>query len=610
MRPAFVGRLNRRLATEPGAATAIYIVIATAAFCWWTWLGRGTTFFYDEWNFVMAYHQGLWSAMITPHVGQLVAVPVIVYRTMFALVGLHLYWPYRLVGIVFELLMTTVFFVYLRQRARPLVALLGATALLASGQAFQDILWPFELTFTVSLAAGAGALMLLDRNDKLGETCAAVCIAVAVTSSGFGLVFIAGVTVGTVWSALWGDVRKGARGLDMAKRLRRLWVVVPGLGLYLSWYIHDQVGDAVFSRLHELPLYVAQSAGYGVGSLLGLRGIVPSEILAGFLAVVLAVRLSLDLRGSAKLAMGLAAALTFWTLAALARGEGGAGSSRYLQPDGLLILWVLAELGTGPWITTVLSRFDIRAKRHPAVTQAKTKARPSAAPTPSRPANAMVAALAVMVVLAACSNSYTLVDGSDGLRQDSVLVKGDLRAVELAGNRLPANFQPVPVDAPQISVGPYLEAVAALGSPADSYAQLLAAPEDVRASADGLLVLAVQPAVKPIEKANAATRGRERSPDLVNARCTSKAGGAEDAEGQLQLGLGPAGLFIAAPSSAAVQVRLRLFSSQFPAAPTATVPAGSAAQFVLRAPLSHLSLSWRAQLTTDSQGTIEACSLR
>jgi hypothetical protein len=222
----------------------------------------------------------------------------------------------------------------------------------------------------------------------------------------------------------------------------------------------------------------------------------------------------------------------------------------------------------------------------------------------------MVVALSVIVVLAACSNSYTLLDGSEGLRSDSALVKADLRAVELAGNRLPANFQPVLVDAPQISVGPYLRAVAALGSPADSYAQLLAAPEDVRASADGLLITAVQPAVEPVEKDGAGTRGREGSPDIVDARCTSKAGGIEDAESQLQLGLGPAGLFIAAPSSAAVEVRLRLFSAQFPAGPTATVPAGSAARFVLRAPLSHLSVSWRAQLTSDSKGTIDACPLR
>ena len=143
----------------------------------------------------------------------------------------------------------------------------------------------------------------------------------------------------------------------------------------------------------------------------------------------------------------------------------------------------------------------------------------------------------MIVVLAACSNSYTLVDGSDGLRQDSALVRADLRAVALAGNRLPANFRPVPVDAPQILVGPYLEAVAALGSPADSYAQLLAAPEDVRASADGLLILAVQPAVKSIEKASAAHRGLENSADLMDARCTSKTGGVQAAKGQLQLGL-------------------------------------------------------------------------
>jgi hypothetical protein len=77
------------------------------------WLGRGTTFFYDEWDFVLAYHQDLWRAMITPQNGQLNALPVIIYRTMFALFGIRHYWPYRLVGIVSELGMTSVTFAYL-----------------------------------------------------------------------------------------------------------------------------------------------------------------------------------------------------------------------------------------------------------------------------------------------------------------------------------------------------------------------------------------------------------------------------------------------------------------------------------------------------------------
>ena len=88
---------------------------------------------------------------------------------MFALFGIGHYWPYRLGHILLELAMTTVMYVYLARRARPLVALVATVALMANGQAWEDILWPVALTFTASLAAGVGALILLDRKDKAGD---------------------------------------------------------------------------------------------------------------------------------------------------------------------------------------------------------------------------------------------------------------------------------------------------------------------------------------------------------------------------------------------------------------------------------------------------------
>jgi hypothetical protein len=320
-------------------ATGIYVVVAAVALVWWMSLGRGTTFLYDEWDFILGYHQDLWGALITPHNGQLDVVTVIVYRAMFALFGIGHYWPYRLVGILFELAMTTVMYVYLARRARPLVALVATVALMANGQAWEDILWPVALTFTASLAAGVGALILLDRKDKARDVGAAICLAVSVISCGFGLVFLAGVGVEMVWSALSASPALGTTGHGRGNGLRRLWVVVPALVLYLSWYFHGHVGDAVFSSLHEVPRYVAQSAGYGIGSLVGSRGLLIGEVLAVLVALALAARLVLDWRSGSRLVMAIVAPLTFWALVALARtGVAGPGTSRYLQPDGLFVL--------------------------------------------------------------------------------------------------------------------------------------------------------------------------------------------------------------------------------------------------------------------------------
>ena len=46
-------------ADEVAVATGIYVVVAAVALVWWMSLGRGTTFLYDEWDFILGYHQDL-----------------------------------------------------------------------------------------------------------------------------------------------------------------------------------------------------------------------------------------------------------------------------------------------------------------------------------------------------------------------------------------------------------------------------------------------------------------------------------------------------------------------------------------------------------------------
>ena len=602
------------------AATGIYAVLVVAAIFWWMWLGRGTTFLYDEWDFIMAYHQDLGRAIISPHNGQLDAVPVMVYRVMFALLGIHYYWPYRLVGIVFEVGLTSVTFAYLLRRIRPFMALVATVAILGDGQAWQDILWPFEITFTISLAAGVGALILLDRRDKAGELWAAICLGGSVLSCGFGLVFLAGISVEMIWSAV-----SAGRGLDagapaLTRRLRRTWVLVPGLVLYLTWYVHDRVGDAVLSWAHDVPAYMAQSAGYGAGSLVGLRGLLAGEVLAALLALVLAARLLLDWRNGARLAMVCMAALSFWALAALARaGVASPDTSRYLQPDGLFVVLALAELATCQWTgrlaaSTMKQWGALRAgKGGLAGMGARTKASyPSPKGVAPDTPKVLLAAVVLITTIAVASNSTILAGESGALRATAVLERGDLRAVELAGNNLPFNLQPLPNLAPQIHVGQYLAASAALGSPADSDAQLLAAPGTVRESADALLITALRLAVT----ATRGHRGARPGAGFVSDRASVSCASSEDRQpldeaGDLfELKWGRAGLFVAAPPRSSVQVRFRLLSSEFPAQATLTVPAATADIIAPRANLPHLpTLAWWAELKVEGRGTVIACAL-
>src|SRR5438552_1915040 len=97
------------------------------------WLGRGTTFFYDEWNFVERRRTGVIRPLLEGHNGHLSAGPVIVYRVLFATAGLRHYAPYRLTLIGLHLLCAVLVFVLVRGRLGTPSASIAAIALLWYG---------------------------------------------------------------------------------------------------------------------------------------------------------------------------------------------------------------------------------------------------------------------------------------------------------------------------------------------------------------------------------------------------------------------------------------------------------------------------------------------
>ncbi len=66
--------------------------------------GRHLTFFYDEWAFILTRRGGGLGTYLDPHNGHLALFPVIVYKVLFATVGLRHYTPYRVVEIALHLL--------------------------------------------------------------------------------------------------------------------------------------------------------------------------------------------------------------------------------------------------------------------------------------------------------------------------------------------------------------------------------------------------------------------------------------------------------------------------------------------------------------------------
>ena len=136
--------------------------------------GRYLWFGGDEWDFLAGRGLSLHD-LLAQHGGHLVALPLVIFRALFAVFGLRSYLPYQLVAIVLHLMTAWLLRAVIRRAgAGPWIATAGASLLLFFGAGAQNILTAFQITFTGALAFGFGQLLLadhdgaLDRRDWLG----------------------------------------------------------------------------------------------------------------------------------------------------------------------------------------------------------------------------------------------------------------------------------------------------------------------------------------------------------------------------------------------------------------------------------------------------------
>ena len=317
------------------------------------WFGSGVTYSTDELSwFEDSPDLGI-SGALQPHVGHFVLTTRILYKAIFELFGTS-YLPFRLLTISAVLLMTGLLFVYLRRRVGALVALPPAIVLLFFGSAPNHILQGNGFTVLLSISCGLGALLALERRDRIGDaaTCALLCLGVATYSVALTYLFAVAVAV---------LIRDDSR--------RRIWIpAVPAL-LYLAWWLwaRDSPGSSeqqlVISDLLLLPSWGFQSLAAVLDALTGLRYL-PSD-LAGSVAAgsVLAVGALAALawrfeRGRIPAAIWttIALLLSLWALQVVAPSVQRLPSSpRYLFPVGVAVLLVGAEAVRGKsWSRTAL----------------------------------------------------------------------------------------------------------------------------------------------------------------------------------------------------------------------------------------------------------------
>jgi hypothetical protein len=412
------------------------------------YMGRGLTFFYDEWDFVTHDFGGGIHSVLVAHVGNISVVPVLVYKALFHAVGLNHYPVYRAAAIALHLLCGGLVFALASKRIGHAPALLAAALILFLGAAWEDLLWPFQIGYLLSIAGGLGALLLIERGNRVGDAGALGCLVIATGSSSLGIPILVGVSIEL---ACRGDWKRG-------------WVVGVPIALYVLWYLGYGESQVTEGGLINAPPFAMDLMASAAGALVG-RGLDWGRPLAVAGVIALAWCLSRPRSVSPRLAGLLGMGLSLWVVTAVTRSTISAPeTSRYVYLGAVVIVLVGVEMLRDRTFT----------------------------------ARALLVA-AVLVAVAGASGFTVMHNGASGLRGDSHAVAAELGALQIAAAYAPAGYQPDPQRSPQIQAGPYLHTVRAIGSsPADSPSEIASLDAGTRALADNVLLALERPSVEQL----------------------------------------------------------------------------------------------------------------
>jgi hypothetical protein len=428
-------------------------------------LSRSNTFFADELTIFQRLGGGFdLEALLRPHNGHLIAIANLIYQGTFELSGPD-YSLLRVLGVLGVLACSLLTFVYVRRRLGAAIALAPAVVLLFLGASWETLLWPLSVFTTgLAIAAGLGALLVLERRDRLGDAAACGLLLVAILAHSTGLAFLIGVAVAI---------------LLREDRWQRVWVFAIPLLAYAAWWLwalQFDEGQAEAQNALLIPSFVAEALAAVTAAITGLSidltaaagdeiAFVPSwgRPLALVAGVALVIRL---VRGRVppSLWVSLAIVLCYWAFLALAIDEGrSAAASRYLFPGAVLFFLVAADA--------------LKGIRLP------------------RPA---VIAVFVVAVASIATNIRQLDAGESLFRDFAPLARADLAMLELASAEVSPEF--APAAAPElegavpehflVEAGPYLVAAQRFGSFAFSLEEVFAQGPDVRDAADRVLASA------------------------------------------------------------------------------------------------------------------------
>ncbi len=501
----------------PWAILAALIVVAAAELMY---LGRGLTFNYDEWEYVLFRQGHALDVFLKPHNEHVSVIPIVVFKGLFSTVGIEHYGAYRLTNVLVVQACAVLVYLYGRPRIGAWYALVPAALVGFMGAATEDLFWPFEMSLEIPIACVIGGFLLLDRGGRWADVAVSALATVAAFCSGVGLAVLAALAV---------DI--GGR----PGRARRAWVVVVPAALYLAWWIPYRADVSIGQNIPFVPRFNVNSLAASARGLLALDaqwGPLLVVAVVGGVALTIGRGRGPNLRLVAVCVM----AIGYWTSIALVRGaDGNPDQGRYLFVGGTVVALAVVEM--------------LRGRRLP---EGRT-----------------AASITAVVTAGVCLASLQLMrDFLPYLRDPSRLTRAELGAVELARDTLPPELPLTQGRVPGGTVGLYLRARDAYGSAGGSEAELARAAPDARKVVDYYLVrgaaLGLERSTGPLAVGGVlpSLAGSQRTALRRHRACTRVAPSAPGAGAQVAV---PPGGIVVRPGTGTVSVGIRRFSDEFTA---------------------------------------------
>jgi hypothetical protein len=325
------------------AAAAVFAVfIAVAAWALVAHLGNYFWFHGDEWDFLVTRTAGDIGDLLRPHNEHISVLPILVYRALWHLFGLHSYDPYQLCVIALHLTAAVLLRAVMRRSGvNPWIATAAASVFVLFGPGEENIIWAFQIGFTGTLAFGLAQLLLADHTGPVDRRDWAAL--------GFGVLALLSSGLSPLTTAVVGAVVLVRRGW------RPALIQTAPLGVaYVAWWIAigpDQITDP-YKRSTDWGAIVhfvrdgvvATFEGLAVGSALlaALYGVV---LVAGFGVAWFTRRRAERLRALVMPLSLLVAGLVFLVISGYGRwwiGGAVGGSSRYVHLAAAFSLPALA----------------------------------------------------------------------------------------------------------------------------------------------------------------------------------------------------------------------------------------------------------------------------